>query len=69
MTTNQPYLQQLHYQITPEDYAALRDCLSARTVGESARSVHTMLPRPDARLLGARAVRSSGPVLAELLRW
>ena len=42
MTTNQPYLQQLHYQITPEDYAALRDCLSARTVGESARSVHTM---------------------------
>lgn len=42
MTTNQPCLQQLHYQITPEDYTALRECLSTKAVGESARDVHTM---------------------------
>lgn len=42
MTTNQPHLQHLHYQLTPEDYAALRACLSAKAEGEKARSVHTM---------------------------
>ena len=30
MTMNQPRLRKLRYQITPEDYAALRACLSAR---------------------------------------
>lgn len=42
MTTNQSRLRQLHYQITPEDYAALRVCLSARTEGRELRSVYTM---------------------------
>ena len=42
MTMNQPRLRKLRYQITPEDYAALRACLSARAEEREARSVHTM---------------------------
>lgn len=42
MTTNQPHLRKLHYQITPEDYIALRACLSARAEETEVRSVHTM---------------------------
>ncbi len=43
MTTNQPRLRNLHYQITPEDYRALRACLSTHAEERVARSVHTML--------------------------
>ena len=43
MTTNQPQLQRMHYQITPEDYVALRARLSAKTEAKEARSVHTMV--------------------------
>lgn len=42
MTTNQPRLRNLHYQITPEDYRALRACLSTRAEERETRSVHTM---------------------------
>ena len=42
MTMNQPRLRKLRYQITPEDYAALRACLSARAEERETRSVHTM---------------------------
>lgn len=43
MITNQPRLRQTHYQITPEDYAALRAHLSARAKEKGAGRVHTML--------------------------
>lgn len=42
MTTNQPRLRKLRYQITPEDCASLRACLSARAKEREARSVHAM---------------------------
>lgn len=42
MMTNKPRLRKLHYQITPEDYLALRACLSARAEEQETRSVHTM---------------------------
>ena len=42
MTTNQSRLHQLHYQITPEDYAALRACLSVRAEEKETKSVYTM---------------------------
>ena len=42
MTMNQARLHQLHYQITPEDYAALRACLSDRAEERETRSVYTM---------------------------
>lgn len=40
MTTNYP--RQMHYQITAEDYAALRACLVARAEERTVRSVYTM---------------------------
>lgn len=43
MTKNQPRLQKIHYQITPEDCGALRACLSAKAEEREARSVHTMI--------------------------
>lgn len=43
MMTNQPRLRQMHYQITPEDYAALRAHLSARAKSNGTGRVHTML--------------------------
>lgn len=42
MTKKQIHPRQLHYQLTEEDYCALRACLSARTKKEKAGSVHTM---------------------------
>ena len=42
MTTNQLRLRQLHYQITPDDYSALRTCLSVHAEELEVRSVHTM---------------------------
>lgn len=42
MTNDRSYLHRLHYQITPEDYSALRVCLSTRGEAMYARSVHTM---------------------------
>ncbi len=42
MTTNQSRLHQLRYQITPEDYTALRACLSDRAEERETRSVYTM---------------------------
>lgn len=42
MNTIQPHLQHLHYQLTAEDYAALRACLATRAEEEKSRSVHTM---------------------------
>ena len=46
MTMNQPRLRKLRYQITPEDYAALRACLSARAEERETRSVFHQLPGP-----------------------
>lgn len=43
MTTHQPPLRKMHYQITPEDCAALRTCLSAKAESRESRSVHTMV--------------------------
>lgn len=43
MTKKQIHPHQLHYQLTQEDYYALRACLSARAEEEKAGSVHTML--------------------------
>lgn len=43
MMTDQPRLRQTHYQITPEDYAALRAHLSARARENGTGRVHTML--------------------------
>lgn len=42
MTKKQIHPRQLHYQLTQEDYYALRACLSARAEKEKAGSVHTM---------------------------
>ena len=42
MTTNHIRTRQMQYQITPEDYTALRACLSARSEAERAGNVHTM---------------------------
>lgn len=42
MTRNQSRLHHLHYQITPEDYAALRGCLSDRVEERETRSVYMM---------------------------
>lgn len=42
MTTNQPSLRRLRYQLTPGDCAALRARLSLRAEGRGRRSVHTM---------------------------
>lgn len=42
MTTNQSQMHQLHYQITPEDCAALRVCLSDWAAESETRSVYTM---------------------------
>lgn len=39
---NQSHTRQLHYQITPEDYNALRTCLSTRASAGETGSVHTM---------------------------
>lgn len=41
--THQSRLRKKHYQITPEDYAALRACLSDRAEVKDDRSVHTMV--------------------------
>ena len=43
MTTNQPRPRKLRYQITQEDYAALRACLADRAEERGVRSVHTMV--------------------------
>ena len=42
MTKNHIHPRQLHYQITPKDYSALRACLSARAGKEKAGRVHSM---------------------------
>lgn len=42
MTMKQPHLRRMRYQITPEEYAALRACLSAKTEAEKAGNVHSM---------------------------
>lgn len=42
MTKKQIHPRQLHYQLTQEDYYAMRACLSARAAEEKAGSVHTM---------------------------
>lgn len=42
MLKNQTPSRRLHYQITQEEYSALRSCLSARTEETSASIVHTM---------------------------
>lgn len=42
MTKKHIHPRQLHYQITPEDYTALRACLSARAGEEKAGSGHSM---------------------------
>ena len=42
MTKKQIHPRQLHYQLTEEDYYALRACLSARTEKEKDGSVHTL---------------------------
>lgn len=42
MTKKQIHPRQVHYQLTQEDYYALRACLSARAEKEKAGSVHTM---------------------------
>lgn len=42
MTKNQIHPRQLHYQITQEDYHALRACLAERAEEERSGSVHTM---------------------------
>ena len=42
MTTEHIRTRQMHYQITPEDYTALRAFLSAKGAAGQAGSVHTM---------------------------
>lgn len=42
MTNNQSCSRQLHYQITPEDHAALRSRLSAGTESAGTRCIHRM---------------------------
>lgn len=42
MTKKQIHPRQVHYQLTEEDYHALRACLSARAEKEKAGSVHTL---------------------------
>ena len=42
MTMKQPHLRRMRYQITPEEHAALRSCLSVRTEAKRAGNVHTM---------------------------
>lgn len=43
MTKKQIHPRQVHYQLTEEDYHALRACLSARAERGKAGSVHTLL--------------------------
>ena len=42
MTTEHIRTRQMHYQITPKDYTALRAFLSAKGAAGQAGSVHTM---------------------------
>lgn len=42
MTKKQIHPRQVHYQLTEEDYHALRACLSAKAEKEKAGSVHTL---------------------------
>ncbi len=42
MTIKKTYLRQLKYQITREDYTALRTCLSVRGEERGSRHIHTM---------------------------
>lgn len=60
MMTNQPRLRQTHYQITPEDYAALRIHLSARAKEKGAGRVHTMLFASYRDRISAASTRETG---------
>lgn len=61
MTKKRIHPRQLHYQLTQEDYYALRACLSARTEREKAGSVHTMFFASYRDYITSRSRRAADP--------